>query len=155
MAISLVSSAKIQQSGVILPESLAVAGSYAPFVREGNTVYISGQLPIQGGQCQTGKVTTENLADAQKAASICADNIIGVLYHACEKDWGRLHRVAKIGVFVNAASGFIEPHKVANGASDRLMEVLGDAGLHARAAVCVSELPLGAIVEVEAIATLR
>ena len=149
--------ASLESKGIILPEPTAPAASYEPFVVHGKQVFISGQLPMQDGTLEyTGQVANEvMIAEAQQAARLCGINLLAQLRLACGGDWSKFDRVLKLGVFVNAPSGFDKAHVVANGVSDFLAEVLGDAGKHARAAVCVSELPLNAMVEVEGIFALR
>ena len=141
--------------GVTLPAAAAPAGSYVPFVQSGKLILTSGQLPLSGGKLvSTGLLGRElDVAAGKEAAKICAINILAQL-QAATGDLGKIARLLKITVFVASTPDFTEQHLVANGASDFLVEVLGDAGKHARAAVGMASLPLNASVEVEAIAEL-
>lgn len=133
-----------------LPDPPRPVGSYVPAVQCANMVLTSGQIPLREGKVLfTGKVPNEvSLEQAQEAARICVLNglaaIVGVVGGVDE-----IQRVVRMGVFVNSAPGFTDQSKVANGASDLLVEVFGERGRHARAAVGVAELPLNAAVEVE------
>ncbi len=144
----------ITNAGLTIPELTVPAANYAPYAAHQGTLILSGQLPLAAGEMRyQGKVGQDvKLEDAQAAARLCALNLLGAIQHAVEGEWNRLGRMLRIGVFVNAESGFTDAHLVANGASDLLVEALGEAGKHARAAVCVSELPLGAAVEVDGLA---
>lgn len=141
--------------GVTLPAAAAPAGSYVPFVQSGKFVLTSGQLPISGGKLAvTGLLGRDlDVAAGKEAARLCAINVLAQL-QAATGDLGRIARLVKITVFVASTPDFTEQHLVANGASDFLVEVLGEAGKHARAAVGMASLPLNAAVEVEAIAEL-
>jgi len=123
-----------------------------PYVIEGNRVIISGQLPVNDGQVTfKGKIGHEvSLEEGQMAARLCAINILTQLKVACEGDLGRVQRCLRLGGFVNCIPDFADHAKVINGASDLMVEVFGENGRHARAAIGVSSLPLGAAVEVEA-----
>jgi enamine deaminase RidA (YjgF/YER057c/UK114 family) len=144
---------RLASAGVALPEAAAPAANYVPFVLFGNSLQTSGQLPIDGGKLAfTGKLGGEvSLEDGQKAARFCAINILAQANAALGGDLGRIRRLLKITVFVASEPGFTDQHKVANGASDFLVDILGDAGRHARSAVGVPCLPLGAAVEIEAL----
>ncbi|NNM85971.1 MAG: RidA family protein [Phycisphaerales bacterium] len=130
--------------------------SYIPFCTSGNVVIISGQLPSRDGKLQyLGAIpTVVSLEDAQAAARLAAINCVAILFEACRRDWANLRRVLKLGVFVNCTAEFQQQSQVANGASDLLAEIFGEQGKHARAAVGVSSLPLGATVEVEMMAEI-
>ena len=133
-----------------LPKVVAPAGGYVPSVRSGGYVFTSGQLPIRDGKVLfTGKVPEEvSMEDATEGAALAILNAVSA---AAEAAGGldSIRRVIRVGVFVNSGPGFTEQHKVANGASDLLVEIFGDSGRHARAAIGVAELPLNAAVEVE------
>ena len=135
-----------------LPKVAAPVGSYVPATRTGHYVYTSGQLPFRDGELVcVGKVGSDVTVDeAQAAAAIAALNGVAAAAQAAG-GLDRITRVIRVGVFVQSAPGFTEQPKVANGASDLLVGVFGDAGKHARAAVGVSELPLNTAVEVELI----
>lgn len=139
--------------GISLPEAAAPAANYVPYVISGNLLFLSGQLPIEGGKVAvTGLVGGDVvLADAQRAAELCAINILAQAKAALAGDLSRINRVVKLNGFVASAPGFIEQHLVINGASNLIANVLGDAGKHARAAVGVAQLPLNAAVEIDAI----
>ncbi len=148
---------RLAELGIILPAVAAPLAAYAPSVTVGNMVYISGQLPREDGAIKiTGLVGKDiDLAAAQKAARLCAINIIAVLKDACSGDLDRVARCVKLGGFVASATGFYDQPKVINGASELMQETWGEAGRHSRFAVGVSALPLDAAVEVEAIFALR
>src|SRR5205085_12007121 len=115
-------------------------------------VYVSGTLPMKDGKPQDiGKVGKEfTLEQGQATAKLCVINILGHLKAACGGDLDRVKKCVRMGIFVNSAAGFTDQPKVANGASDMMVEIFGDAGKHARFAVGVSELPFGVAVEVDA-----
>jgi enamine deaminase RidA (YjgF/YER057c/UK114 family) len=147
---------KIKELGFELPQAPTPLASYVPTVRSGNLVFTAGQVPVKDGKLiYAGKVGKDISAeDAQKAAQICALNCISVV----KAEIGSLEnikRIVKISVFVNSAEGFTEQPKVANGASDLLVEIFGEAGKHARSAVGVNELPIDAAVEIEMIAEIK
>lgn len=142
---------RLRDLGETLPDAAAPAANYVPYVQTGNLVFVSGQLPQGADGLVTGRVGAElDIAAGQRAARLCALALIAQLKAACGGDLGRLRRVVKLTAFVNAAPGFAEPHLVVNGCSDLLVEVFGDVGRHARAAVSAA-LPLGAAVEIEAV----
>lgn len=143
---------RLSELGVILPAPFAPAANYMPTVVSGQHLYISGQLPLsEGGLTCKGHVGAEvTLDDAQAAARLCAINILSQAQSALG-DLDRIVRVVKLVGFVSSAPSFTDQPKVINGASDLMVQVLGDAGRHARSAVGVAALPLGAAVEVEAI----
>lgn len=138
--------------GVTLPEAAAPAANYVPWVRSGNLVLTAGQLPLSGGKLvATGLVGRDlDVAAAQEAAKWCAVNILAQARSALGS-LDNIGRLLKLTCFVASAPGFTEQHLVANGASDFMVAVLGDAGKHARSAVGVPSLPLNAPVEIEAI----
>jgi enamine deaminase RidA (YjgF/YER057c/UK114 family) len=144
---------KIADLGLTLPEVVAPLAAYVPTVRTGDLVYTSGQLPmVEGKLHQTGKLGIDLGVDEGRAqARICALNAVAAL-KAEIGDLAKVKRIVKVVVFVASAPGFTEQPQVANGASDLLGEVFGDAGKHARSAVGVAALPLDAPVEVELIA---
>ncbi|HEY0008004.1 MAG TPA: RidA family protein [Tepidisphaeraceae bacterium] len=148
---------KLSQLGLKLPETPKPVASYVPAVRTGNLVFVSGQLPLRDGiLLATGKVPTAvSLEAAQEAAGQCVLNALAILLTQIDGDVSRLVRVVRLGVFVQTTDDFAEQHKVANGASDLLQQLFGEAGRHARAAVGVNALPLNAAVEVEAIFEVR
>jgi len=142
---------------ITLPTPLAPVANYVPYVQSGNLVVISGQLPMKDGALAfTGHVGMDvTIEQAQEAARLCAINLLAQVKAAAGGDLSRVVRCVRLGVFVNSAHEFTDQPKVANGASDLMVAVLGEAGKHARAAVGVNTLPLGAAVEVEAIFELK
>ncbi len=148
-------SERLSELGILLPALPAAAGSYLPWVRTGNLVYTAGQLPfVDGVLPATGKVgAAVDPADANALARQCALNVLAAANAAVGID--NVVRVVKVVGFVASAPGFNGQPGVINGASDLFAEVLGEAGRHARSAVGVSELPLDAPVEVEAIIEVR
>jgi enamine deaminase RidA (YjgF/YER057c/UK114 family) len=143
--------AKLAELGLQLPPVVPPVAAYVPAVRSGNHVYVSGQLPmVDGKQPATGKVGAEVSADDAKAmARQCALNALAAVDSVAGLD--AVTRVVKVGGFVAAADGFTAIPGVINGASELFGAVFGDAGRHARSAVGVAELPLGAPVEVDVI----
>ena len=147
--------ARLRELGHELPDVPAPAGAYVPAVRAGSLVFTAGQLPLEEGELRkTGKVgATVTLEEAKQAARRCALNALA----AAAAEAGGLDRVArvvKVTGYVASAPDFNRQPEVLNGASDLIGEVFGGAGLHARSAVGVAELPLDAPVEVELVAEL-
>lgn len=142
-------SARLAELGIELPEVVTPLASYVPAVQTGNLVFTAGQLPVASGELvRAGKVDAEVSADdAEALARICALNALAAVNALVGID--AVTRVVKVVGFVASAPGFHGAPGVVNGASELLGEVFGDAGLHARSAVGVAELPLGAPVEVE------
>jgi len=139
--------------GITLPEASAPVANYVPYVRSGNLLFVSGQLPLQnGGLKHVGLVGQQVSADdAYEAARLCGLNLIAQAKAACDGDLDQVKRVVKLSGFVAAGPAFTDQPKVVNGASDLMVQVFGDAGRHCRAAVGSSSLPRGACVEVEAV----
>ncbi|MEO1919791.1 MAG: RidA family protein [Paracoccaceae bacterium] len=143
---------RLAELGIDLPSPSAPAANYAPFVRIGDLVYISGQISMDANGMIIGKLGDGfSLDDAYAAARLCGINLIAQVRAACDGDLDRLVRVIKLSGFVNATQDFTDHPRVINGASDLMVEVFGDQGRHARAAVGSSSLPLGVAVEVEGI----
>jgi len=142
---------KLAELGWTLPVAPKPVGAYLPAVRTGNLLYVSGQLPIWSGKLiAEGKVPSEtNVETAKKAAAQCAVNALAIVGSELGGDWSRLVRVVRMAVFVQCEVGFHDQAKVANGGSELLQQVLGEAGKHARATVGVNALPLNAAVEAE------
>lgn len=145
--------ARLKELGIDLPSPPAPVASYVPYVVSGKLVFISGQVTIaDGGLKYVGTVGKElSLEDGKAAARLCAINVLAQAKAACGGDLDRIKRCVKVGAFVNAVPGFAQHPEVANGASDLFVEVLGDAGRHARAAVGAGSLPRNVACEVEAI----
>ena len=144
---------RLQELGIALPTPPAPVASYVPYTFSGNQVFISGQIPLKDGKPQfIGRVGDDlSLEDAQAAAKLCAINVLAQLSAACDGNLDRVARCLKLGVFVHAVPGYTQQPEVANGASDLMVAVFGNAGKHARAAVGVASLPRGVAVEVEAV----
>jgi len=144
--------AKLKELDIELPLATAPIANYVPFTRAGNLVTVSGQVSVRNGKPEfVGKLGREiAVSEGQQAARLCALNILAHLKTACGGDLDRVRRVLRLGGFVNCTPEFTEMPQVVNGASDLMVQVFGDAGKHARAAVGVSSLPLGVAVEVEA-----
>jgi enamine deaminase RidA (YjgF/YER057c/UK114 family) len=142
--------ARLAELGITLPQAAAPVASYVPVVVDGRRAYLSGQLPFVDGKLVTGKLgATVSLEEGQAAARACGLMILAQLKAAGLLE--RVEQVVKLGGFVASTHDFTEQPKVANGASDLMVQVFGDAGKHARSAVGVPVLPLDAAVEVDAI----
>lgn len=145
--------ARLARLGVTLPAAATPAANYVPYVRHNDVLYISGQLPLAGHdlECRGRLGESVSVEDAQRAARLCAINILAQAKAALEGDLERIVRMIRITGFVASAHDFTEQHVVVNGASDFLVEALGERGRHARAAVGMAALPLNAAVEIDAI----
>ena len=145
--------ARLKELDIILPSPPAPVASYVPYVVSGNLVFISGQVTLAaGGLKYVGTVGKEiTVDDGKAAAQLCAVNVLAQLNAACGGDLERVTRCVKVTVFVNAVPGFTQHPEIANGASDLIVEVFGEAGKHARAAVGAGSLPRNVACEVEAI----
>ncbi|KRA81409.1 RidA family protein [Altererythrobacter sp. Root672] len=147
--------ARLAELGITLPPAAAPVASYVPVVVSGGTAYVSGQLPFIDGQLATGRLGADvTLEQGIAAARACGVMILSQLQTALGS-LDRVERIVKLEAFVNSTADFTDQAKVANGASDLMAEVFGEAGRHARAAVGVPVLPLGAAVEVDAIVALK
>ncbi len=145
--------ARLKELGITLPEAPMPVANYVPAVRSGNLLFVSGQVPMEGGKPQfIGKLGREfKIEDGQKAARLCALNVIAQVRAALGGDLDKVKRCVRVGGFVNCTPEFGDQPQVINGASDLFVQVFGDAGKHARAAVGVSALPRGVAAEVEAV----
>jgi len=144
--------AKIAELGFTLPEATAPLANYVPFVRAGNLLHVSGQIAIRDGKIVEGKLgDTMSIEDGAKAAELCALSLLSQVSAACDGDLDKLVRVVKLVGFVNSTADFGDQPKVINGASDLMVNVLGDRGRHARSAVSAASLPFGVAVEIEGI----
>jgi enamine deaminase RidA (YjgF/YER057c/UK114 family) len=143
---------RIKEIGIELPVAAAPVANYVPWVISGNQIYIAGQVPRWNGEfLHVGRIGAElSVEDGQKAARLCALNIMAHVKSALG-DLDRVKRCVKLNVFVRSSAEFSEQPKVANGASDLMVEVFGDIGKHARSAVGVMQLPFGVSVEVDAV----
>ncbi len=145
--------ARLAELDIRLPEAAAPAANYVPWTLSGNLVFVAGQITLLDGELKyRGKVGDEfTVEDGYAAARLCGLNIIAQVKAACGGDLDRVERIVRLGGFVNAGRDFHDHPKVINGASDLMVEVFGDKGHHARAAVGCSSLPLNVATEVEAI----
>lgn len=148
--------ARLKELGIEIPDAAIPVANYLGNVASGNLCFISGQVTLDGGDLKyLGKLGAEiSVEDGYQAARLCAINVIAQLKAACGGDLDRVKRVLKLTGFVNSTPDFKDQPKVINGASDLMVEVFGEAGKHARAAVSAGSLPLGVAVEVEAIAEI-
>lgn len=141
---------RLAELGLVLPEAAAPVASYVAVVQSGGFAHVSGQLPFVDGALVTGRLGDDlTLEDGLMAARACGMMILAQLKQAGLLE--QVERVVKLGAFVNSVPDFTDQPKVANGASDLMFEVFGEKGRHARAAVGVPALPLGAAVEVDAV----
>ncbi len=145
--------AKLKELGIELPSPPAPVAAYVPYVRTGNLVFISGQVTLGPKGLEYVGIVGKDFTTAEGAAAarLCAVNLIAQLKAAVEGDLDRVKRVVKLTGFVNAVPGYGEHPEVINGASNLFVEVFGEAGRHARAAVGAGSLPRNVAVEVEAI----
>lgn len=142
---------RLSELGITLPEAAAAVANYVPVARTGGLLFVSGQLPMADGRVAwTGRVGEAlDIEEGQQAARLCAINMLAQLKSALDGDLQRVSRVVRLGGFVASAEDFTGQPQVINGASDLMVDVFGDAGRHARAAVGVNVLPLDAAVELE------
>jgi len=148
--------AKLGELGYTLPAVPPPVASYVPAVESNGHILVSGQLPMEDGELMaTGKVPSEvSMETANAAAERCVLNGLAAIDQLIDGDWSRIRRLSRVAVYVNSAPDFTCQHKVANGASDLIGRIFGDAGIHARAAIGAAALPLQAPVEVELVAAL-
>ncbi|WP_417263450.1 RidA family protein [Celeribacter sp.] len=145
-------SAKLSELGLALPAAPAPAANYVPYVISGNQLFISGQISNGPDGLICGKLGADMATeDGAKAAQTCALALLAQANAAVEGDFSKVKRLVKLVGFVNSTAEFTEQPKVVNGASDLMVEVMGDMGRHARSAVSAASLPLGVAVEIEAI----
>lgn len=143
---------RLAELGVTLPDAPAPAANYVPYVVAGDIVYVSGQVSMGPDGFIFGKLGADmDVAAGASAARTCAISLLSQLKAACGGDIERLVRVVKLTGFVNSTAEFGDQPKVVNGASDFLVEALGDKGRHARSAVSAASLPFGVAVEIEGI----
>ncbi len=145
--------ARLAQLGIVLPTPPKPVASYVPFVVSGNLVFVSGQVTADASGLKYVGVVGGDLSfeDGKAAARLSAINVIAQVKAACGGDLDRVRACVKLTVFVNAVPGFTQHPEVANGASDLIVEVFGEAGRHARAAVGAGSLPRNVAAEVEAV----
>lgn len=142
---------RLREMGTLLPEPPKPVASYVPYTITGKLVVISGQIPLGAeGPRYVGKLGENiSLEDGKAAAQLCAVNLLAQLKAACGGNLDKARRCLRLGVFVNATQDFTQHPEVANGASDFIVQAMGDDGKHARAAVGAPSLPRGVAVEVE------
>jgi enamine deaminase RidA (YjgF/YER057c/UK114 family) len=146
---------RLAELGLTLPEPAAPVAAYVPVVVAGGLAHVSGQLPFVDGKLVTGRLGENvDLESGIEAAQACGVMILAQL-KAALGSLDRVERVVKLGAFVNSTGEFTDQPKIANGASELMVAVFGEAGKHARSAVGVPVLPLGAAVEVDAIVAVR
>ncbi len=139
-----------------LPEAASPIANYLSYVVSGNMVYISGQISKLGDNLIAGKLGKDISVEAAKdAARICGLNLLAQLKKACDGDLTKVKRCVRLGVFVNSTLEFTDHPPIANGVSDLMVEVFGEAGKHARSTIGLASLPLGAAVEVEGLFELN
>ncbi len=148
---------KIKELKIELPEAKTPVGNYVATKIAGNLLYVSGQVSIDSnGELIKGKVGKDLTTDeAYKAAGRCGISIISQVKKACEGDLSKVKSCIKLTGFVNSTDDYTEQPKVINGASDLIVSIFGDSGMHTRAAVSTNSLPLGVSVEVDAIFELN
>ncbi|BAK68458.1 MULTISPECIES: RidA family protein [Sphingobium] len=147
---------RLAAEGIVLPQPAAPVAAYVPTVQVGNLLHISGQLPFAAdGALMTGKLGAErDLAWGQQAAERCALMLVAQM-KAALGDLDRVERIVKLGAFVASTADFTDQPKVANGCSEMMVRIFGEAGRHARSAVSVPVLPLDASVEIDAVVAIR
>ena len=146
---------RLEEMGLSLPAAAAPVASYVPTVDAGGTLYVSGQLPFKDGKVVTGRLGDGlDKVAGQEAAELCGLMLVAQIKAALGGDLSRVERIVKLGVFVNSSPDFADQPEVANGASNLMEALFGEAGKHARSAVGVAALPRGAAVEVDAIVKL-
>jgi len=146
---------RLAELGLTLPEPAAPVAAYVPVVVAGGLAHVSGQIPFLDGVLAKGRLGEDvSLEDGVTAAQACGVMILAQL-KAALGSLDRVERIVKLGVFVNSTPAFTDQPKVANGASELMVAVFGEAGKHARSAVGVPSLPLGVAVEVDAVVAIR
>ena len=146
---------RLEELGLTLPQAAAPVAAYVPVVIDGRRAYVSGQLPFVNGELVKGRLgESVTLDDGVAAARACGLMILAQL-KAALGSLDRVEQVIKLGAFINSTAEFQDQPRIANGASELMAQVFGDAGKHARSAVGVPVLPLGAAVEVDAIVAIR
>ena len=147
---------KINELKLILPKIASPIANYVPYKICNKMLYVSGQGPVKDGKLiYEGKVGDNlTIEDGIEAAKLCCLNILSIIKHACDDNWNFFNEVVKIGGFVNCTSDFKEQPKIINGASNMLVEILGEKGRHSRFAIGTNSLPLNMAVEIEAVVSL-
>ena len=146
----------LEKLGIALPPVAVPAAAYVPFVRSGNLVFLSGHISKKDGKPFTGQLGAGmTVEEAKAAARSVAIDLLGTLHAATGGNLDLVHRIVNLMVLVNSTPAFTEHHLVANGASELLGEVFGDAGKHARAAFGAAQIPFGCCLEITLIAELK
>ena len=143
---------KLAELGLTLPQPAAPVAAYVPVVIAGGMAFVSGQVSMKDGQLIKGRLgETMGLKEGMAAAQACGLMIVAQLKAALGGDLSRIERIVKLGAFVSSTADFVDQPKVANGASELMVALFGEAGRHSRSAVGVPVLPLGVAVEIDAI----
>ena len=145
----------LNNAGIALPQAAAPVASYQPAVAAAGMLYISGQLPFVDGKLVTGKLGADVSAEQGHAAAEACALMLAAQIKRALGSLDRVERIVKLGAFVASTPDFTDQPKVANGASDMMAKIFGDAGLHARSAVGVPVLPLNAAVEIDAVVQVK
>ncbi len=148
-----ITDARLKQLGIVLPDSVPPAANYVPWVRSGTLVFIAGQIPVQEGRdLNSGKLGAGvSIEQGRQAARLCAINILSQVKAALAGDLDRVQRCVRLTGYVNSSPEFGDQPQVINAASELMVEVFGEAGRHARAAVGCASLPRNVCVEIDAI----
>lgn len=143
---------RLAEHGLVLPDAPAPAANYVPYVISGRLVMIAGQLPFRDGELVRGRLGDDLDVEAGKAAArLCALAMLAQVKAACSGDLSAVTRCLRLGGFVACVPAFTDHASVINGASDLMVQAMGEAGRHARFAIGCPSLPLGAVVEVEGV----
>ena len=147
---------KLAELGLTLPQPAAPVAAYVPVVIAGGMAYVSGQVSMKDGQLIKGRLgETMGPEEGIAAAQACGLMIVAQLKAALDGDLSRVEKIVKLGAFVSSTADFVDQPKIANGASELMVALFGEAGRHARSAVGVPVLPLGVAVEIDAIVAVR
>ncbi len=147
---------KLAEMGLTLPKPAAPVAAYVPVVIAGGMAYVSGQVSMRDGQLIKGRLGENmGLEEGMAAAQACGLMIVAQLKAALDGDLSRVEKIVKLGAFVSSTADFVDQPKVANGASELMVALFGEAGRHSRSAVGVPVLPLGVAVEIDAIVAIR
>ena len=147
---------KLAELGLTLPKPAAPVAAYVPVVISGGMAYVSGQVSMKDGQLIKGRLgETMTPEEGIAAAQACGLMIVAQLKAALGGDLSRIEKIVKLGAFVSSTADFVDQPKIANGASELMVALFGEAGRHARSAVGVPVLPLGVAVEIDAIVAIR
>ena len=147
---------KLAELGLTLPQPAAPVAAYVPVVIAGGMAFVSGQVSMKDGHLIKGRLgETMGLEEGIAAAQACGLMIVAQLKAALGGDLSRVEKIVKLGAFVSSTADFVDQPKVANGASELMVALFGEAGRHSRSAVGVPVLPLGVAVEIDAIVAVR